>query len=413
MSYPLYLAKRLSLSSGGRRSSPAIRVAVAAVALSVAVMLAAIAIVLGFKREIRDKVVGFNSHITLYAIPSDPEDTNLITLTPTLRSILDSKEYITGYSLEASIPAILKTPDNFKGVYLKSMRSEALRKFLSSNVEEGKLPDYTKPGSEMKTVISRRAADQLHLKAGDKIDTYFMSGSIRVRRLEIAAIYNSHFDNYDDIYIYGDLPLIQNLGEVSPTQGTSLSITTDDFNNIEENTADLSQTLAEALASGLVYKYYRVDNSLNQGAGYFRWLSLLDTNVIVVLVLMTIVACATLISGMLIIILDKKSFIGLIRSMGATIRSVRQVFIYIAVRVAVTGLVTGNVLMLSLLWIQDRWHLLPLDPEAYYIDFVPVEINWQAIAILNIATIIIIYLCLILPSLFAAKISPAETMRYE
>lgn len=413
MSYPLYLAKRLSLSSGGRRSSPAIRVAVAAVALSVAVMLAAIAIVLGFKREIRDKVVGFNSHITLYAIPSDPEDTNLITLTPTLRSILDSKEYITGYSLEASIPAILKTPDNFKGVYLKSMRSEALRKFLSSNVEEGKLPDYTKPGSEMKTVISRRAADQLHLKAGDKIDTYFMSGSIRVRRLEIAAIYNSHFDNYDDIYIYGDLPLIQNLGEVSPTQGTSLSITTDDFNNIEENTADLSQTLAEALASGLVYKYYRVDNSLNQGAGYFRWLSLLDTNVIVVLVLMTIVACATLISGMLIIILDKKSFIGLIRSMGATIRSVRQVFIYIAVRVAVTGLVIGNVLMLSLLWIQDRWHLLPLDPEAYYIDFVPVEINWQAIAILNIATIIIIYLCLILPSLFAAKISPAETMRYE
>jgi len=388
-------------------------VAVAAVALSVAVMLAAIAIVLGFKREIRDKVVGFNSHITLYAIPSDPEDTNLITLTPTLRSILDSKEYITGYSLEASIPAILKTPDNFKGVYLKSMRSEALRKFLSSNVEEGKLPDYTKPGSEMKTVISRRAADQLHLKAGDKIDTYFMSGSIRVRRLEIAAIYNSHFDNYDDIYIYGDLPLIQNLGEVSPTQGTSLSITTDDFNNIEENTADLSQTLAEALASGLVYKYYRVDNSLNQGAGYFRWLSLLDTNVIVVLVLMTIVACATLISGMLIIILDKKSFIGLIRSMGATIRSVRQVFIYIAVRVAVTGLVIGNVLMLSLLWIQDRWHLLPLDPEAYYIDFVPVEINWQAIAILNIATIIIIYLCLILPSLFAAKISPAETMRYE
>lgn len=413
MNYPLYLAKRLSLSSDSRHSSPAIKVAVTAVALSVAIMLAAIAIVLGFKREIRDKVIGFNSHITLYAIPSGPEDTNLITLTPTLKTILDSQDYITDYSLEASIPAILKTLDNFKGVYLKSMRGESLKKFLASNIEEGKLPDYSKNGSEMKIVISRKAADQLNLKAGDKIDTYFMSGSIRVRRLEIAAIFNSHFDTYDNVFIYGDLPLIQNLGEVSPTQGTSLTITTDNFNNLEENANHLTATLNEALASGLLYKYYRVDNALNQGAGYFRWLSLLDTNVIVVLVLMTIVACATLISGMLIIILDKKNFIGLIRSMGATIKNVRRVFIYMAVRVALTGLLIGNILMLAILWAQDKWHFLPLDADSYYIDFVPVEINWQSIIILNVATVVVIYFCLILPSWFVAKISPAETMRYE
>lgn len=413
MNYPLYLAKRLSLSSDSRHSSPAIRVAVTAVALSVAIMLAAIAIVLGFKREIRDKVIGFNSHITLYAIPSGPEDSNLITLTPTLKTILDSQDYITDYSLEASIPAILKTSDNFKGVYLKSMRGESLKKFLASNIEEGKLPDYSKKGSEMKIVISRKAADQLNLKAGDKIDTYFMSGTIRVRRLEIAAIFNSHFDTYDNVFIYGDLPLIQNLGEVSRKQGTSLTITTNNFNNLEENANRLTATLNEALASGLLYKYYRVDNALNQGAGYFRWLSLLDTNVIVVLVLMTIVACATLISGMLIIILDKKSFIGLIRSMGATIKNVRRVFIYMAVRVALTGLLIGNILMLAILWAQDKWHFLPLDADSYYIDFVPVEINWQSIVILNVATIAVIYFCLILPSWFVAKISPAETMRYE
>ncbi len=413
MNYPLYLAKRLSLSSGGKHSSPAIRVAVTAVALSVAVMLAAIAIVLGFKREIRDKVIGFNSHITLYAIPSGPEDTNLITLTPTLRAILDSQDFITDYSLEASIPTILKTPDNFKGVYLKSMRGESLKRFFASNIEEGKLPDYSGSGSETDIVISRRAADQLGLRTGDKIDTYFMSGSIRVRRLKIAAIFNSHFDTYDDVFIYGALPLIQSLGEVSSTQGTSLSITTDNFDNLEKNTARLTATLNEALASGLLYKYYRADNALNQGAGYFRWLSLLDTNVIVVLALMTIVACATLISGMLIIILDKKNFIGLIRSMGATVKSVRRVFIYMAIRVALTGMVIGNAMMLILLKAQDKWHFLPLDAETYYIDFVPVEINWQSVIILNIATIVIIYLCLILPSWFAAKISPAETMRYE
>ncbi len=413
MSYPLYLAKRLSLASGGRHSSPAIRVAVAAVALSVAVMLAAIAIVLGFKREIRDKVIGFNSHITLYAVPAGPEDSNLITLTPTLRALLDSQDFITSYSLEASIPAILKTADDFKGIYLKSMEGEALRKFLSSNIEEGSLPDFSKEGNDMKIVISRKAADQLRLKAGDKIDTYFMSGSIRVRRLEIAAIYNSHFDTYDNVFVYGSLPLIQNLGEVSGTQGTSVSITTDDFDNLQQNAEHLAAVLNEALASGLVYKYYRVDNALNQGAGYLRWLSLLDTNVIVILVLMTIVACAPLISGMLIIILDKKSFIGLIRTLGATVKKVRSIFIYMAIRIALTGIVIGNALMLALLWAQDRWHFLPLDPDSYYIDFVPVEISWQAILILNAATVFVIYLCLILPSCFAAKISPAETMRYE
>lgn len=413
MNTSLFLARRLSLAAGGRRSSPAIRVAITAVALSVAIMMAAIAIVLGFKREIRDKVVGFNSHISLYIVPNSNDDSNLITLTPTLKSILDSKDYITDYTLQASIPAILKTPDNFKGVYLKNLDGKSLGDFIAKNLESGKIPDYSKAESEQKIVISRRAADQLMLNVGDKIDTYFISESVRVRRLEVAAIYNSHFDTYDNVFIYGSLPLIQSLGGISATQGTSVSITTNDFSNLEYNVQDLDNTLLEALAGGVVYRQYRTDNALNQGAGYFRWLSMLDTNVAVILVLMTIVACATLISGMLIIILDKKRFIGLVRSMGATVGNVRRIFIYMAIRVAVTGLILGNVLMLAILWAQQKWHLLPLDAEAYYIDFVPVELNWAAFLMLNIVTVIVIYLSLILPSWFAAKISPAETMRYE
>ncbi|MDE6339786.1 MAG: ABC transporter permease, partial [Muribaculaceae bacterium] len=341
MSYPFFLSRRLSLASEGRKSSPAIRVAVTAVALSVAVMIAAIAIIMGFKREIRDKVVGFNSHMSIYAIPTAPDDNNLITLTPTLRSILDSKEYITDFSLEASIPAILKTSDNFKGVYLKSTEGEAIQNFLAKNLTDGKVPDYSKEGNEEKIVISRKTADQLNLKVGDKIDTYFMTGNIRVRRLEISGIFNSHFDSYDNVLIYGALPLIQSLGDLSKTQGTSLAVNVSDFNNLDDYAGDLANTFSEAIASGLVYKYYRVDTATNQGAGYFRWLQLLDTNVIVILTLMTIVAVVTLISGMLIIILDKKNFIGLVRSMGATIKGVRHVFIYMALRIAILGLLIG------------------------------------------------------------------------
>ena len=415
MNYPLFLARRLSLSSGGRKSSPAIKVAVTAVALSIGVMLAAISIVLGFKREIREKVVGFNSHITLYSVAQNEGDDNLVSLTPSLEKLLDEQEYITDYTVEASIPAILKTSDNFKGVYLRSLGSKRLNSFLTGNLEEGHLPSPTLPAdsTKLQIVISRIAAKQLGLKPGDKIDTYFISDDVRVRRLEVTGIFNSHFDSYDDIYLYGSLPLIQELGGISKEQGTTISIETDDFDKLADYTSSLQKTLIDALGNGTVYRLYQADNALQQGAGYFRWLSLLDTNVVVILVLMTFVACITLISGMLIIILDKKRFIGLLRSLGARRSKVRSVFVWLALRVAIVGMIIGNGLMLGLLYCQDRWHLLPLNPEAYYIDFVPVEFNWTLFGILNLGVAFIIYLSLILPSWFASGISPAETMRYE
>lgn len=412
MGYSFFIARRLSLSSRHGKNSPAIRVATIAVALSVIVMVFAIAIVLGFKREIRNKIIGFNDHITLFAQGGESGTDNLVSLNPTLRNILDSQKYITDYSLQASIPAILKTSDNFKGVYLKSLEGASIRNFISQNLVSGKMPDYTN-GNSQKILISQLAADKLGLKTGDKIDTYFMSGSVKMRRLEIAGIFNSHFDSYDDIFIYGALPLIQKLGNVKGTQGTSISIQTDNFDNLDYNSFTLQQTLDEALVNGLLYRPYRVENAKNQGAGYFSWLSLLDTNVIVILVLMTIVACATLISGMLIIILDKKRFIGLMKTMGATSRSIQKIFILLALKISIRGLLIGNLISLSLLYVQDKYHLIPLDAESYYIDFVPVEINNVAIILLNVATLVIIYLSLILPSSFVSKISPAEIVKYE
>ena len=389
MNFSLFIARRLSLSTDGRKSSPAIRVSVTAVALSVAVMLASIAVVIGFKREIREKVIGFNSHITLYSQPAGSEDDNLITLTPSLRNLLDEEPYIESYSLEASIPAILKTSSDFKGVYLRSLNGRHTEEFIRGNMEEGTIPDFSNAESKNDIVISRIAASQLGLKTGDRIDTYFITDEVRVRRLRIAGIYNSHFDSYDQVIIYGALQLIQGIAGLSPSQGTNLQIHTDDFSRLEDNTSRLHNRLIEAL------------------------LSLLDTNVAVVLTLMTIVAVATLISGMLILILDKKRIIGVVRAMGASIGNVRRIFIYLALKVALIGMLTGNAVMLILLYCQDRWHFMPLDPEAYYIDFVPVEINWWSVAILNGACFLIIYLSLILPSRFVAGISPTDAMRTE
>lgn len=413
MNFSLFIAQRMSLASGGRRTSPAVKVAVTAVALSVAVMLASIAVVIGFKREIREKVIGFNSHITLYSIPESESGDNLVTSTPSLRKVLDDVPFVTGYSLEASIPAILKTPTDFKGIYLRSLNGQNTTEFIAANITRGKLPDFKSDDARDKIVISDIASRQLGLEPGDHIDTYFISDNVRVRRLTVAAIFNTHFDSYDGVIAYGQLGLIQDLAGVSHTQGTTMQIFTDNFDNIDRYTHALDAELRLATASGQLFRQYRVENARTLGAGYFNWLELLDTNVVVILTLMTIVAVATLVSGMLILILDKKRFIGVARAMGASIGDVRKVFIYLALRVAAIGMVIGNVLMLLFLYCEDRWHFLPLDPDAYYIDFVPVEINWWAVLALNAASFALIYLSLVLPSRFVAGISPAQAMRDE
>ena len=413
MNYPLFIARRLSLSAGGRKKAPAVAVAVAAVALSVAVMMASVAIVLGFKKEIRDKVVGFNGHITLYASPSTPDEENIVTMTPSLKNELESLPFVTDFSLQAAIPAILKTRSDFKGVYMKGLADKATERFISRNMEQGKVVDFLNPDNKNKIVVSANAARQLDLHVGDKIDTYFISDELRVRRLEITGIFNTHFNQYDDLLIYGSLPLVQQMGQIDSDQGTYIQVFTDDFDKRDDYTIRLQQKLNEAVADGRLYRFYKTDNVLSQGIGYFSWLSLLDTNVVVVLVLMMIVGCITLISGMLIIIIEKKRFIGTMKALGAPTGKVRRVFVYLAVRIALWGILIGNLIMVTLLLVQEKTHIVPLDAESYYIDFVPVSLSPLHIVLLDVGVVVITYFVLILPSRFVARISPAETMRYE
>lgn len=411
MNYALYLGRRLALASGGRKASPGVMVATAAIALSVAVMVASIAIVLGFKREITDKVLGFTSHIVMTT--DQGEDDSIITLTPTLKKLLDSQSSIKDYSLQISIPTILKTPNDFKGVFLKTLDDNATREFLKSNLISGTIPDNSKDSTRLDVVISRMASSQLGLNQDDKVDCYFINDEVKVRRLRIAGIYDSHFDAYDDLMLYGSRRLSEAFTGLKPNQGSSILITTNNFNKLDEETQNLQNTLDNAVAEGLIYKKYHLENAHVQGASYFHWLSMLDTNVIVVLTLMMIVGCVTLVSGMLTIILDKKRFIGLVKALGASNGKVSQIFVYLALRVALIGMAIGNILILSLLIIQDKLHIFKLDASSYYIDFVPVEMSWIAFILLNIGVLVVIYLTLIFPSRIIAKISPSETMRSE
>ena len=413
MNYPFFLARRLSLASDGRKNSPAVTVAVISVAVAVAVMIASVAIVLGFKQEIRNKVVGFNGHITLYKIPGADDDDNLISLTPALKETLDSLDFVTEYAVVAAIPAIMKTPEDFKGVYLKGMDGKLTSSYLQSNLEEGFIPDFTVDSLKNHIIISKIAANKLNLRAGDKIDTYFMSDDIKVRRLSIAGIYNTHFEQYDDVLIFGSMSLIAQLADLPENSGTYLMINTDNFDKIPENTFILQDAVNQRALRGLSQTYYRTDNVLSQGRGYFSWLSLLDTNVAVIIVLMLIIGCVTLISGMLIIILERKKFIGVMRALGADSGHISKVFVYVALKIALWGIIIGDACILIFLYCQHRYHFLRLDAESYYIDFVPVYLSPLVVTLLNIGVLLITYLVLVLPSRFVAKISPAESMERE
>lgn len=413
MSYSFFIARRLSLSTGRRKNSPAVSVAIAAVALSLAIMIISVAIVRGFQNEIRNKIVGYNGHITLYAIPHELTSKGNIFLSQELKEKLDGFPFIKDYSLQAAIPAIMKTPENFKGVYLKGLNGETTTEFINENLEEGSLVDFNLDENKDKVVISSIAAKQLGLKTEDKVDVYFLTDELRVRRLEIIGIFNTHFEQYDDVLIFGSLPLVRQLAGIDENEGTYLQIKTDDFNRIEEYSNIIKSSLNRFDDYEDPVNFYRIDNVLNQGMGFFSWLNLLDTNVRVIIILMLIVGCVTLVSGMLIIILEKKRFIGLMKALGAPNSGLRKVFVFIAVKIAVIGMLIGNVIGIGLVWIQDVTRAFPLDADSYYINFVPALLNFPTIVLLNAGVLVVVYLVLVLPSRFVASVSPAEVMRSE
>lgn len=404
----------MSLSASGKKRSPATIVAVVSVALSVGVMLAAVSVVRGFKREIRDKIVGINAHLTLQAIPdSESDDNPLVRLSPQMKGLLDTVPYIRNYYLEGSVPGVIKTRDDFKGVYVKGSIGKGAEEFLKKNLVEGNIPDFSSEDGNDKIVVTSSIASQLGLKIGDSVPFYFFSDAVRVRPMKVAGIINTNFESYDNNTAFSSLGLLQDIVGLDPEEGIVLRIITDDFELIPHYESDLQSRLISAKEKSAIDRNYEVIDVLSQGATYFSWLNLLDMNVAIILTLMGIVAVTTLISAMLIVILDKIRIIGLLKALGASNNMIRHVFVLLAMRICLSGLLIGNVLILILLYVQDRTHLLHLDPESYYIDFVPVDFDPGIFIAVNIAVVAVVWLTLLLPSRFVADISPSITAQYD
>lgn len=415
MNFPLFIAKRIYTDNKEKRqvSKPVIRIATAGVAIGLAVMIISVCVVLGFKHTIRDKVVGFGSHIqvadflTLQSSEQYP-----IQMDDSMMNVLKKIEGVKHVQRYAYKQGILKTDNDFLGVLFKGVGPEFDSTFIHQNMIEGSLPHFSDESSSNKLVISKTIANQLKLKINQKIFGYFIdSQGVRARRYTIAAIYQTNLSQYDKVICMTDLYSVVKLNGWETDQASGAELTVHDFNHVNEvEDQVINQVNRTVDKYGETYSSQTI-KELNPAI--FSWLDLLDLNVWIILALMTAVAGVTMISGLLIIILERTNMIGVLKAMGARNKTIRRTFLWFATFIIGRGLLWGNILGIGLLLIQKYTSLVKLDPATYYVSTVPIEFNIPLIILINIATMLICVLVLIAPSYLISHIHPVKAIRYE
>lgn len=415
MHFPLFIAKRLYSEQGDKRkvSRPAIHIATAGVAIGLAVMIISVCVVLGFKHTIRDKVIGFGSHIqvadflTLQQMEQYP-----IVIDDSMIDVLKHIPDVAHVQRFAMKEGILKTDSDFLGVAFKGVGPEFDSTFIHSNMVEGSIPPFSDSVSHNKILVSQLMADKLHLKSGQRIFAYFFDNNgVRTRRFTIAGIYQTNLKKYDETIVFTDLYTAVKLNGWESDQASGAELSVNNFDNL-----DMVESRVISKVKGTVDHYGETYSSATikeLNPQIFQWLDLMDLNVWIILALMLIVAGVTMISGLLIIILERTSMIGILKALGARNKTIRHTFMWFAVFIIGKGMLIGNVLSLGLLALQQAFGVIKLDAQTYYVSTVPVEINALYTVALNVATLLISVFMLVAPSYLISHIHPAKSMRYE
>lgn len=415
MNFPLFIAKKIYNSSDKTRrvSKPAIRIATIGVAIGLAVMIVSVSVVLGFKHTIRNKVIGFGSHITVADFMSlQNSELYPITINDSLLKALYKIQGVKHVQRFAYTQGILKTDDDFLGVTLKGVGPEFDSTFIHNNMVAGSFPKFSDNSNQQKIILSKTIADKLKMKVGQKIFAYFVNEQgVRTRKFTVCGIYETNLKQFDSQICMTDLYTVNKLNGWEPDQYSGAELEVKDF-NLLDNTAFnvLGHVKNKVDKYGSTYSSATV---IEQNPQIFSWLDLMDLNVWIILALMISVAGVTMISGLLIIILERTQMIGLMKAIGARNRQIRHVFLWFATFIIGKGLIIGNVVGIGLILLQQYTGLFKLDPQTYYVSTVPVEINIPLIIALNLSTLLICVFVLIAPSYFISHINPAKSMHYE
>lgn len=406
----------MRINGGDRANTIGNVIAVVGVALAIVIMAATLSITAGFKQQITQRLLGFEPQVTV--LPAYDYDTgisdDMLSPSPQLNQAIADAVPEASVALRFTQPAILKTDNDYAGVYLQAYDENHNFAFEKENVTDGAFPDFADPEKANSLVISEDLARSLQLGVGDKVYAYFfVDNAIKARRLAIDAIYSTGFSDYDQVTAFAPLATLQKVANADSASATQLALSLPPESDIEQTAYDLQMRLLHLYQAGDIPQLYPVDNVKHTGAAFFNWLVLLDTNVVVIFILMACVAGFTLISSMFILVLDRIPTIGLLRALGATKMQIRGIFATLAMKTVVLGMAIGNVVALALLWAQHHYHILKLDPQMYYLPHVPVCINPLWLVILNIAVALVSWALLFIPSRVAASISPARSIRYE
>ena len=409
-----YVAKRLFAEGGssGRASRLATGIATVGVAIGLAVMLVSVAIVLGFQKEVQDKVLGFGAHIKVMNYRSlGQQEYSPIVIDDSITSRLSAIPNVASVARFCTKPGMLKTDANFRGIAIQGVGQDYDQSFISNHLVKGEIPEFTDSAGSGKLVISQAMAREMQVDVGETIYAYFFEQTVRARKFSVAGIYRTNLTDFDKNFAYTDLYTIHRLLGWDSQQYGGAEIRLKDFDKLDETWLDVvNEVNHKQDAYG---EYYSSMSIRMEHPQIFAWLNLLDMDIVVILILMICVSIFTAVSGLLIIILERTNFIGIMKALGARNMQVRHLFLNYAMLIILRGIVLGNLLAFALIYLQKYTGLVTLDPEIYYVEAVPVLVNWWWVLAIDLGTLVLCGLAMIVPSLVVSNITPAKSIRFE
>lgn len=392
-------------------SRPAVRIAVVGVAIGLAVMIVAVSVVVGFKNEVANQVIGFGSHIQIasYSAQTSYERPPIV-ISEAMRQQIAGLDNVKAVQNTITKPAIIKTDSTFQGVVFKGVDATYQWDFFRRNLVEGTVLSFDSTTTNH-VMLSKKTAEKLGFKVGDSFNCYFVQEQVRARKCVVAGIFQTTFDEYDRLFILGDLRVMRQLNAWDSTQISTLEIVLDRFDRIDETAFALYGIVGNRFDEHeQLYQVRTIEQLVPQ---IFDWLERLDMNAWAILALMLIVAGFNMISGLLIIILERTTTIGILKALGTRNWSIRRVFLYHALFLVGKGMLWGNLIGVTLIALQHFFHLIPLNAEVYYVSYVPVATNLWLLLALNVGTFVAALLMMILPTWFITKITPVKAMRFD
>ena len=411
MNYELFIAKRIIAAKQYKSSisSPIIKIAIIAIALGMVIMMIAIATGLGLQEKIREKIAGFNGHVQIVNYDNNNSEITVIGVDknqdfyPKFSSVSNIKNV----QVFATKAGIIRTETDFEGIIFKGVATDYNWDFFAEYLKEGELPDYSNEISN-DVLISNEISNKLGIKLGDDFNVLFVKDNPQkapwIRVVKAVGIYDSGFQEFDENMVIADLRHIQKMNGWTDNQVGGFEVILNDFNEIETKSAEIYlQTASNLNSQSIVEKYPAI----------FEWINLFDNNIYVIIAIMILVAGINMITALLVLILERTQMIGILKALGSSNLSIRKVFLYNAAYLILKGLFWGNLIGLTILFIQKFTEIITLNPQNYYVDNVPVFIDFKYIILLNLGTLILCLIMLIVPSVIITKINPAKSIKFE